>query len=352
MTTRNDGEIVPAGTEMRALAQSMSSAAVAQVQAAYTMAHQFPRDEDLARQKVIKVCKSPVFCNGNNAIYKFPIGGKEIAGLTINVAKEMARAMGNMRYGQYIIADSEESRTIRCFALDLEINLPNEMDVTFRKMVFRKNKGGDGGFWKVADEREILMLTNSLSSRAIRNCLLNLMPFDMKELAEETIRATIENKAATDPAAFLRDLKDGFAEFNVRPDELRDYCTAHNVDLEKLSARWLAHLQTVLSGLHEGAPWTEFLAKASEKKGVGPVTTASDLASKVAAKAAEAAKKKEDATASKESTTEAPKQEAVKAADAPKENPDADPVQEKPSAPKAKKVDKAAPAPDISDGIV
>ncbi len=348
--TKADGEIVRGGSEeMRSMTQAMSSAAVESVRAAYTIAKQFPRDEDAARQKVIRVCKSPAFCAGNNAMYRFPIGGKEITGLSINVAKEMARAMGNMRYGQYIINDTEDSRTIRCWAMDLESNVPNEMDATFRKVVWRKNKGGDGGYWKTCDEREVLMLTNSHASKAIRNCLLNLMPFDIKEAAAEMIEETIRNKAATDPAAFLRDLKDGFAELNVRPDELRDYCTAYNVDLEKLSAKWLAHMQTVLSGMHEGATWTEFLNKAAEKKGVGAVVTASDLAGKVAAKAAEAAKKAQESAAK-----EPAKEEAVETKKEPaNDNPDADPVTPaKQPAPTKPNKPKPTPVSDPSDGIV
>ncbi len=44
--------------EEKSLTAAMSSAAIEEVRAAFTMARSFPRDEDLARQKVIKVCRA------------------------------------------------------------------------------------------------------------------------------------------------------------------------------------------------------------------------------------------------------------------------------------------------------
>ncbi len=355
MTRRDEagGEIANVRDEPKSLTAAMSSSAIEEVRAAFTMARNFRRDEDLARQMVIKVCKSPLFVAKNKAMYKFKIGGTEITGLSINVAKEMARAMGNMRYGYNIIHDTADDRTIRCWALDLESNLRSEADDTFQKMVYRKNHGGEGGYWKPVDERELLMLTNLKASKGIRNCLLNIMPFDLKETAYETIEETVVSKATQDPAAFLRDLKDGFGEYNIRPDELRDYCLAFKQDLDKLSPKWLSHLQSVLNGVASGeTSWTDYLGRAADKAGVtGGVATASDLASKVAAKAASATKtdepKKDEPPKDKPKPT--PVEETKKTAD--------EPVKEAgtsgPATPTRKR-DKPTPAAsdDASDGIV
>lgn len=352
MARRDNGggnEMTAPGVEAKSLTAAMSSAAIEEIRAAFTMARTFPRDEDLARQNVVKVCKSPMFCAKSKAMYKFKIGGTEITGLSINVAKEMARAMGNIRYGFYVIHDTVDDRTIRCWAIDLESNLRNEADDTFQKTVFRKNDAG--GYWKTVDERELLMLTNLKASKGIRNCLLNIMPFDLKETAIEVIQATVETKAAEDPSAFLRDLKDNFGEKNIRPDELRDYCLAFGQDLEKLPAKWLSHLRSVLNGIESGdTSWNDYLARAATKAGVdGPVTNAKDLAAKVAEKAAEGKKDGKTAEPKKEAPPETPKKEEEPAAATTLK----DGGTTAPATPTRKR-DKPAPAAqeDVSDGIV
>jgi hypothetical protein len=367
---RDDGEIVPVGNrgmsrgdEAKSLTAAMSSAAIEEIRAAFTMARQFPRDEDLARQKVIKICKSPVFVANHKAMYKFKIGATWVTGLSINVAKEMARSMGNMRYGYYVIHDTPDSRTIRAWAFDMESNTKNEIDDSFSKTVWRRNKdengrAAEGGYYKPVDDRELLMLTNLKGSKAIRNCLLNLMPFEMKEVAADTIEKTIESRATSDPASFLRELKDEFGDYNIEPAELRDYCQSFGQDLERLTPKWLTHLKTVAAGLSEGSSWNDYLTKAAEKKGItGPITSASDLASKIAAKAAqvttptkkeEAPVKTEEQPVKKESPVET-KQEVNEDAD---ESPPMD--QQRSSAPPAtrKRGKPDSGSADVSDGIV
>lgn len=358
MTRTGDsgGEMVR--EEPKSLTAAMSSAAVEEVRAAFTMARTFPRDEDLARQKVIKVCKSPVFVAKSKAMYKFKVGGSEVTGLSINVAKEMARAMGNMRYGSYIIHDTVDDRTIRCWAIDLESNTRSEVDDTFRKMVFRKNKSQDptenaGGYWKPVDERELLMLSNLKASKGIRNCILNLVPFEIREVAIETIGKTVQDKAAEDPGAFLRELKDGFAEHNVRPDELRDYCLAFKQDLDKLPPKWMSYLRSVLNGLDAGeSSWGEYLSKAADKLELkGGAVTANDLASKVAAKAASVTAEKKDDTPPQDkppTTTTAKKDERPADEATPKDGGTSGTA-----TPTRKREKPAATSPDdISDGIV
>jgi hypothetical protein len=303
--TNNGGQVTKAsGNEIAgAMSTALSAAAVQEIQGAMMIAKQFPRDEDLSRQMVLRSCSIPVFAE--MCIYKYPIGGKEITGITVNLAKEMARCLGDFRFGSYTVSESSEQRVIRCWAWDLQSRVKAESDVPFMKMVFRKDSRGDGS-WRPCDERELLALNNNHRARGIRNCILELIGPELKDAAMAAVYHTLETAAAKDPKAALRNLVDGFGGMGVRPDEIRDFA---GTDLEKLTPKQITYLGTVLAGLKEGIPWSDFLSKLADQKGVGegPVSNAAELRERINAKVAEAKKpKKKDGQQTKPTTEEEP----------------------------------------------
>lgn len=279
----------------KAMAAAMTAASIEEVRAAFLVAREFPRDEHQVRARVIAACQSPTLIAKKQGIYSFRIGSSTVEGLTIHVAKEIARSMGNFRFGFYIIHDTPEQRTIRCWAMDLESNTKDEQDDCFAKVVFRKGKSeGDPGFWRTCDERELLMLTNLKASKGIRNCILNLTPFHIRDAALETIYRMIENRIKEDPRQFTRDLLDDFAAVGVTTEEILDYSQVANVD--QLLPKQLKYLRGVVNAIKDGATtWKAYVEQIAQKYGITePVQTAADFASKLAIKAAEAAAKKSD----------------------------------------------------------
>src|SRR5262249_52625590 len=113
-------------------------AARQEVQAAVIVAKRFPRNEDAAFQQLMKSCARPTFAG--DVTYSFPRGGSTVTGPTVYLAREFARLWGNIRHGCDVVAEDEEERTIRAWAWDLQTNVKVSHDVTFKKLIQRKDK--------------------------------------------------------------------------------------------------------------------------------------------------------------------------------------------------------------------
>lgn len=246
-----------------------AEAARQEIQAAVILAKRFPRNEDEAYAKIIRSCKRPTFAS--DVEYSFPRGGKSVTGPSIYLAREFARAWGNIRHGCDVIADSDEERTIRAWAWDLETNVKVTADATFKKLIFRKNGG-----WIKPDERDMRELTNKHAALAKRNCLLELLPSDMVEDACIESKKTLKNQAAADPDAARKALINAFADLNVPIAGLEKYL-GH--PLAESSPDELAGLRTIYKSIKDGnSTWSEYLN--------GNGVDAADMAEKTKAKAA------------------------------------------------------------------
>src|SRR5690606_32675204 len=83
----------------------------AEMKSAIFLARQFPRDEAAAYTKIIKSCRRPTFAEG--AMYRFPRGGQQVEGPSVQLAREIARCWGNIRYGLRIVSVDAEMIHIR-----------------------------------------------------------------------------------------------------------------------------------------------------------------------------------------------------------------------------------------------
>lgn len=186
------------------------------IQAALVVAKKFPRDEMGSYQAIIKATKRPTFAE--DTMYRFPRSGSDIEGPSVYLAREMARAWGNIRYGLAVLRDDAESRLIRGWAWDLQTNSYVEADDDFAKLVFRK-KGG----WIKPDERDLRELTNRRGAILIRNCLLQLLPSDFIVDACESAKQTLIAGAKADPDATLKKLTTAFSSLGVTTTMLGEW---------------------------------------------------------------------------------------------------------------------------------
>ena len=137
----------------------------AEIQAAVVMARRYPRDEGMAIDRIKTACKRPAFADA--AAYRYPRGKKRdgtpnmIVGPSINLAREMGRCFGNIRVGQDVLRDDDETRLIEAYAWDLETNYRTTEQVQFKKLIYRKKDG-----WVQPDERDLRELTNRLGAIA------------------------------------------------------------------------------------------------------------------------------------------------------------------------------------------
>lgn len=240
---------------------SAAEAAVQQeIQAAIIVAQRFPRDEDRAYQLVLRSTARLSFAEKTQ--YAFPVGGQTIRGPSIHLMREFARAWGNIRHGCYIVHDDVSTRTIRAWAWDLQTNAKVEAEDTFQKQVFRKGSG-----WRAADERELVMLTNNKAARAKRNCIKELLPYDLVEDACREADATLERGAQEDPDGTRKGILRVFGILNITAEDLRQYLQC---EISKASPKQLAELRVIYASIRDGnTSWADYV-KAPEKDQTKP----------------------------------------------------------------------------------
>jgi len=226
--------------ELQAVAAQAS--AQHEIQSAIVIAKRFPRSEDGAYAQLLRACERPSFAE--DAAYSYPRGGTTVSGPSIYLAREFARAWGNIRHGCYVTYDDDELRTIRAWAWDMQTNTRVEAEDSFKKLIYRKGKG-----WIPPDERDLRELTNRRAAIAKRNCLLELLPSDMVEDALEQSRKTLADKAAKDPDAARKQIVKAFADLNVPIAELEAHL-GH--PLAQCSPQELATLRQTYKSIRDG----------------------------------------------------------------------------------------------------
>lgn len=199
-------------------ATAMAMSAMATVELQMRMAMSFPRRPDDIHGLVAVSCANPEFADV--ALYSFPKGGTTVSGPSVKLAEEMARHWGHVNSGFFVVMDSEDQRTIRAWAWDLQTNYRRDSDITFAKKVQRRRNGQT--VWETPDEKDLQMLTMAKAAVGVRNMLLALMPDQLKRDAVSWCRQTLQKKDATDPEAFKKKMIATFARLGVTPGTIAD----------------------------------------------------------------------------------------------------------------------------------
>ena len=248
--------------------RAMAKQAEAQIQARYVMSMQNLRDIMKVRSVLLKDCERPFFAE--KAIYRKPVGDG-IEGPSIRLAEAAARAMTNILTSVSVIYDDDKKRVIKVMASDLEANVTYDKDVTVNKTVERSrpiegrkiisqriNSRGKPVFVIEATDDEIVDREGSLASKAMRTCLLRLIPGDILEEAIQQCYATMANKDAQDPDAARKKLADAFGGLGVTVDQITAYL-GHTID--QMNPKELRELRGVYTAIKDGeATWSEAIA--------------------------------------------------------------------------------------------
>ena len=276
-----------------------------EMKAAIALARSFPRSEEQAYTQLMNSCKRPGFAE--DAIYSFPRGGQTIMGPSVDLAREIARLWGNIRYGLRIVSDDGKRIHVKGYAYDLQTNTLVEAEDSFARLIYRKNQG-----WIEPDERDLRELINRRGAICVRNAILQVMPPDVVEDAMRQVQATMEKAAngemEQDRTATVRRLCVAYSQVGVTVDMLAQHL-GHPVDL--ITADELAKLRAIYKSIVDGNSRREehFTMPAASQPAAAPEQTK-------AAKVADKLKKPAPAPA--------PKQEAPK----PEPKPEPEPVQE------------------------
>lgn len=188
LAQRNGG---PGASQATSIEQSR---AVAEVQAAFTIAQRCPRDETIALSKAIESCRT--WAVAEKAFFKFPRGGESVSGETIHMAAELARCWGNINYG-IMELDRDEVRGMSemlAFAIDLEAN--TQIRTTFLVPHKRDTRQGTKA---LVDMRDIYENNANNGARRLRECIFRVLPESLKTAAKDAARETLEKGRGDKP---------------------------------------------------------------------------------------------------------------------------------------------------------
>lgn len=218
------------------------SRAIAEAQAAMVVARMNPRDEMTCYNKIMKACKRRSLAE--RATYAYKRGGQLVTGPSIRLAEVLARHWGNLTFGLRELSRKSGESEMEAYAWDLETN--TKVSRTFTVRHIREKKSGNQN---LDSERDIYELTANMGQRRVRACILELVPGDIVEAAEEECKKTIENGAGEPLEDRIRKMIAAFAELGVTKEMIEDFL-GHKVDA--MVSQQLVRLTEIYRSIRDG----------------------------------------------------------------------------------------------------
>lgn len=185
-----------------------------EVKSAMVMARQFPRDEDSARVALTKACRRVTFAK--DATYSFSRGGSPITGPSVELARQAARLWGNIDHSMRIVSKDLDYIHVSGTAIDLQTNTRSTVEDKFRRLIQRKDR------WVEPDERDERELTNRRAAMCVRNAILQVLPADLIEDAQEeagkTMLAAARKELQENPEDRIKRMAAAFSDVGVTVD--------------------------------------------------------------------------------------------------------------------------------------
>lgn len=261
----------------------LQAQAIAGEQAAYAIALKNRRDWDVVRQKLLRECERTTFAD--SALYKKPVGGKTITGLSVRFVEAAFRCMGNVRTKRYVTFDDATRRKILIVCSDLESNNHFESEITLEKTVERRNvkegqhvhstrlnSQGQKTYLVDATEDDLLTKESAAASKFIRQNGLRIVPGDLQDECTDAINQTISKKVEQDPDAERKKLLDAFDDLGVRADNVKQFLGV--TDLSTLTPKDLITLRGVYTAIRDGETnWREVMEQRETARGTAEPST-------------------------------------------------------------------------------
>lgn len=186
MTDNNEN--LPANAQDQMLPTTVRGAdqarAIAEVQAAIIVAKAHPRDEMFCHTQIMKSCERKSLAE--KAIYAYKRGSTLVSGPSIALAETIARHWGNINYGFREISREAGYSEVESFAHDVQTN--TRVSRTFTVRHWRDTKQGG---YALKEERDIYELVANMAQRRVRACLLEIVPRDIVDDAEQACNKTL-----------------------------------------------------------------------------------------------------------------------------------------------------------------
>lgn len=189
---------------------------VAEVAAAIKVARDFPRDTNRAYEQTRELCGR--LAVAQRAFYEVPNRG---SGLSVHIARELARLWGNLDYGVRELArdDRKGESEMQAWCWDQETNTR-----TVRSFIVPHAKSLKGGGRKeLTDLNDVYLNNQNIGARAVRECIFAVLPQPLLAEAEGMLRRTLEQGDGKPIEQRRDEAHDAFGSLNVSLAQLEKY---------------------------------------------------------------------------------------------------------------------------------
>lgn len=209
--------MLAAPAQKSATVEALTTRQSEEVKAAIFMAKQFPRDQQLAFNRIMEACQRKKLAE--EAEYEFPRGGQKVTGPSVRLAEVLAQAWGNIDYGLIELEQKNGESQIMAYAWDMETNTRRQ--VTYAVKHERKARGN---ITKLDDPRDVYELVANMGARRMRACILGVIPGDIVDAALERCRKTLVDGYKEPLADRIRKALQQFDEkYGVKKDMIEKY---------------------------------------------------------------------------------------------------------------------------------
>lgn len=173
-------------TQTTAIEQSR---AIAEVQAAVTVAQQCPRDMGRVWDEVRDACRRLVLAQ--RAFYAVPNRGN---GPSVHLARAVIRIYGNSDYGvRELTRDDDAGRSeIQAFAWDQQANVRSTRTFQVPHQRMKTDPRGKATRVTLFDLGDVYLNNQNVGARAVRECIASILPTDLWEEAQRICKETVE----------------------------------------------------------------------------------------------------------------------------------------------------------------
>lgn len=251
VTTQNPFNAPATQQQVNAPAHAESQRAIAEVQAALTVAKAYPRNQREALDRILNACTRKTLAEG--ALYSYSKGGTEVTGPSIRLAEAIAQGWGNIQFGiRELEQVAGKESVVEAFAWDIETNTRQVKTFTVPHKRFTRQ-----GAKTLTDSRDIYELVANQGARRLRACILGVIPGDVVEAAQEQCETTLHASADTSPEA-IKIMLAKFMELGVDQSQIekRIQCNAAAIRPAQVIQLRKIH-NSIRDGMSKPADWFE-----------------------------------------------------------------------------------------------
>ena len=188
------------------------SRAVAEVQAAVTVAQAMPRDINRAIAEMRDACGRKAMAE--RAFYSVPNRGN---GPTVHLARELARIWGNVDYGVRELRRDDEAgiSEVMASAWDQQANVRSSRSFQAPHAKMKAGRRQD-----ITDLDDIYRNNQNVGAKAVRECVFSILPRWFTEEAQDLCRATLNQGEGVPLADRITAMVGAFRGISVTVEQL------------------------------------------------------------------------------------------------------------------------------------